>query len=90
MQSAGDFLHNVHDTNYTIMIDFSLMKSVQYYVQTELLGIRAYLLDDVEVIDANKIWFKKALDQRNAGQWTFKFSGFIASADNSWRKMAQS
>ena len=74
MQSAGDLLSNVQDTDEAI--DFSLKKSVQYHVRKERRGIRAYLLDDVEVDDtlgslsrlSDKIWFKTALDQHNAGQ----------------------
>ena len=49
MQSAGDFLRNLQDTEDAI--DFSLKKSVQYHVRKELRGIRAYLSDDVEVDD---------------------------------------
>ena len=49
MQSAGDLLSNVQDTDEAI--DFSLKKSVQYHVRKERRGIRAYLLDDVEVDD---------------------------------------
>ena len=74
MQSAGDLLRNVQDTDEAI--DFSLKKSVEYHVRKERRGIRAYLLDDVEVDDtlgslsrlSDKIWFKTALDQHNAGQ----------------------
>ena len=74
MQSAGDLFRNVQDTDEAI--DFSLKKSVQYHVRKERRGIRAYLLDDVEVDDtlgslsrlSDKIWFKTALDQHNAGQ----------------------
>ena len=74
MQSAGVMLLNVQDTNDTI--DFSLKKSVQYHVRKELCRIRAYLLDEVEVDDtlgslsrlSDKIWFKTALDQHNAGK----------------------
>ena len=42
-------LHNVQDTDY--VIDFFLKKSVQHHVRKELRGIRAYLLDYVEVDD---------------------------------------
>ena len=49
MQSAGDLLRDVQDTDDAI--DFSLKKSVQYHVRKELRGICAYLLDDVEVDD---------------------------------------
>ena len=49
MQSSGDFLRNLQDTEDAI--DFSLKKSVQYHVRKELRGIRAYLSDDVEVDD---------------------------------------
>ena len=74
MQSTGDLLRNVQDANDAI--DFSLKKSIQYHVRKEQCGIRAYLLDDVGVDDileslsrlSDKIWFKKALDQHNAGQ----------------------
>ena len=74
MKSAGDLLCNVQDTDDAT--DFSRKKSVQYHVRKELRGIRAYLLDDVEVDDtlgslsrlSDKIWFKTALDQHNAGQ----------------------
>ena len=68
MQSAGDLLLNVQDTDDAI--EFSLKKSVQYHVRKELCGIHAYLLDDasVEVDDtvgslsrlSDKIWFKTA------------------------------
>ena len=37
MQSAGDLLHNLQDTDEAI--DFSLKKSVQYHVQKERRGI---------------------------------------------------
>ena len=65
MQSAGDLLCNVQDTDDTIY--FSLKKSVQWH---------PCLLDDVEVDDtlgslsslSDKIWFKTALDQHNACQ----------------------
>ena len=74
MQSAGDLLRNVQDTDDTI--DFSLKKFVQYHVRKERRGIHACLLDDVEVDYTlgsfsrlrDKIWFKIALDQHNAGQ----------------------
>ena len=49
MQSAGDLLRNVQNTDEAI--DFSLKKSVQYHVRKELRGISAYLLDCVEVDD---------------------------------------
>ena len=64
MQSTGDLLHNVQDTESITddAIDFSLKKSVQYHslkksvqswyhVRKELRGICAFLLDDVEVDD---------------------------------------
>ena len=68
-------MRNVQDT----AIDFSLKKSVQYHVRKEQCGICAacaYLLDNVEVDDtlgsfsclSDKIWFKTALDQHDAGQ----------------------
>ena len=88
MQSAGDLLRNVQDTDEAI--DFSLKKSVQYHVRKERRGIRAYLLDDVEVDDtlgslsrlSDKIWFKTALyNTMLAGVWTF--SKFTASDGNS-------
>ena len=74
VQSAGDLMCNVQDTNDTI--DFSLKESVQYHARKELRGIRAYLPDEVEVDDtlgslsrlSDKIWFKTALDQHNAGK----------------------
>ena len=51
--------------------------------------LRAYLLDEVEIDDtlgslsrlSDKIWFKTALDQHNAGK-CMDLSEFIASADN--------
>ena len=43
MQSAGDLLRNVQDTDDAI--DFSLKKSIQYHVRKELRGIRAYLVE---------------------------------------------
>ena len=74
MQCAGDLLRSVQDTNDAIV--FSIKKSVQYHVRKELRGIRAYLLDDLEVDDTrgslsrlwDKFWFKTALDQQNAGK----------------------
>ena len=72
LQSAGDLLFNVQDT-----IDaMDLKRSIQYHVRKERPGIRACLLDDVEVDDtlwtssrlSDKIWLKKALYQHNAGQ----------------------
>ena len=88
MQSARDLLRNLQDTDDAI--DFSLKKSVQYHVRKERHGIRAYLLDDVEVDDtlgslsrlSDKIWFKTALyNTMLAGVWTF--SKFTASDGNS-------
>ena len=74
MQSAGGLLRNAQDTDDAI--DFSLKKSFQYHVRKERRSIRAYLLDDVKVDDtlgslsrlSDKIWFKTALDQQNAGK----------------------
>ena len=81
MLSAGDLLRNILDTDDAI--DFSLKKSVKYHVRKELRGIRAYLLDDVEVDDIlGSAWELKspelqnsvqgsgvtALDQHNAGK----------------------
>ena len=51
MQSAGDLLHNVPNTNDTINFSEALKKSVQYHVWEELQGILAYLLDKVEIND---------------------------------------
>ena len=70
-------------------IDFSLKKSVRYHVRKELRGIRAYLLDDVEVDDtlgslsrlSDKIWFKTAINTMLASVWTF--SKLTASDGNS-------
>ena len=47
MQSSGDLLRNVQDTSDTL--HFSLKKSVQNHLRKERRGIRAYLLDEVEV-----------------------------------------
>ena len=88
MQSAGDLLLNVQDTDDAI--DFSLKKSDQYRARKERRGIRSYLLDDVEVDNTlrslsrltDKIWFKTALDQHNAGQCMDLFK-FTASDGNS-------
>ena len=78
MQSAGDLLRNVQDTNEAIDFSLTRKKSVQYHVRKDRRGIRAYLLDNVEVDDtlgsvsrlSDKIWFKTALDKHNAGQLT--------------------
>ena len=60
-----------------ILIDFSLKKSVQHYVRKELHGIRACLLDKVDVDDtheslsrlSDKIWFKTALESGSTQCW---------------------
>ena len=58
MQSAGDLLCNVQDTND----QFFLKKSIQYYVWKELCGIRQYLLNGVEV-DAT-LWSLSRLSEK--------------------------
>ena len=74
MQSAGDLLRNVQDNEERI--DFKLKKSVQYHISKERRGLRAYLLDAVEMDNtigtlqrlADMIWFGDALENHHEGE----------------------
>ena len=67
---------NVQDADDAFDFSLNLKESVLYHIRKELRGISAYLLDDMEVDDtlgslsrlSDKIWFKTALDQHNAGK----------------------
>ena len=74
IQSTGDLLRNEQDDEECI--DFKLKKSVHYHIRKERRGLRAYLLDGVEVDNrigslqrlADMIWFGDALKNYREGE----------------------
>ena len=68
MQSAGDLLRNIQDTNDTI--EFSLKNSIQYHVQKKQRGIRAYLLDDGYIQPVSKALPTKRQSASACNLWT--------------------